>query len=290
VSIEFAPKEREGRSLTILIPLLLLHLGLISMQVEDPSGVLLFKRWVMLASSPFFNASSAISRGTTSAWRNYLWLHKARQENEQLQDTVRLLSLRDSALSQIKDENARLHRLLAINQSLDVQSTGAHIVGRAPSFLSNVMIIDRGSEDGVRLDCAVISADGVVGRTVLVSRHDSQVQLISNSDSSIGVMLESTRSPGILKGTGTGVLELHYIGNAERVEPGDKILSSGLDGIYPKGVMVGRVLESRKGKSVFRVIQVEPAADLIHLEEVLVVLGVPKPSTPIPGDPLVRER
>lgn len=290
MSIEFAPQEREGRSVVVLIPLLLLHLALISLQVEDPAGVLLFKRWVLLASSPFFNASSAVSHGISSTWRNYVWLHGARQENERLQENVRRLSLRDSALSQIKDENARLHRLLSLNDSLELRSIGAHVVGRTPGFLSNLLVIDRGSQDGVRIDSAVISAEGVVGRTVLVSPHHSQVQLISNPDASIGVMLETTRSPGILKGTGSGVLDLHYLSNTERVEPGDKVLSSGLDGIYPKGIPVGTVTDSRKGKSVFRVIRVDPAADLIHLEEVLVVLGGPKPAVPPPTESPTDEK
>lgn len=290
MSIEFAPKQREGRALIVAIPLLLLHLALISLQVEDPAGVLLFKRWMLRASSPFFNASSAVSRGVTSAWHGYIWLHGARKENEQLQEAVRRMTLRDSALSQVKEENARLHRLLSFGATLDVPSVGAHIVGRAPSFLSNVMVIDRGLADGIQNDAAIISADGVVGRTVLVSRNDSQVQLISNPDSSIGVMIEATRSPGILKGTGTHFLELHYLSNTEKVEPGDRVLSSGLDGIYPKGILVGKVVESRKGKSVFRVVQVEPAADLIHLEEVLVILGSPKPSSPIPPESSVTER
>ncbi len=284
MSIEFASNEREGRSLVVLIPLLVLHLGLISLQVEDPAGVLLFNRWVLAASSPFFNASSAVSRGLGSAWRNYVWLHGARQENQRLQQTVQQLTLRDAALAQVKGENARLQRLLSFNETHGLQSIGARIVGRTPSFLSNVLVIDRGFDDGVRVDSAVISGEGVVGRTVLVSRHDSQVQLISNPDSSIGVMLESTRSPGILKGTGTETLDLHYLSNSERIVPGDRVLSSGLDGIYPKGILVGRVIDSRKGKSVFRVVAVEPAADLLHLEELLVVLGSPKPETPIPGE------
>ncbi len=290
MSIEFAPQEREGRSVIVLIPLLVLHLALISLQVEDPSGVLLFNRWVLFASSPFFNASSAVSRGLGSAWRNYVWLHGAREENQRLQQTVQQLTLRDSALTQMKDENTRLQRLLSFNQELGLQSLGARIVGRTPSFLSNVLVIDRGSDDGVRVDSPVVSGEGVVGRVVLVSRHDSQVQLISNPDAAIGVMLESTRSAGILKGTGTTMLDLHYLSNAERVEPGDRVLSSGLDGIYPKGIPVGRVVETRKGKSVFRVVQVAPVADLIHLEEVLVVLGQAKPESTIPDETPVAEK
>jgi rod shape-determining protein MreC len=97
--------------------------------------------------------------------------------------------------------------------------------------------------------------------------------LITNPDASIGVLVERTRSPGVLKGSGNPVLSLNYIGNAEQIEAGDPVVSSGLDGIYPKGLPVGRVTESYKGKSVFRVIQVAPHADLLRIEEVLILPG-----------------
>jgi rod shape-determining protein MreC len=154
--------------------------------------------------------------------------------------------------------------------------------------MSNVVYLDRGWEAGIGNDDPVVSAGGVVGRIILVSRYHCQVQLITNPDASIGVMVERTRSPGVLKGSGDHRLTLDYISNAEQVNVGDVVISSGLDRIYPKGLLVGRVAESHKGKSVFRVIQVEPSADLLHLEDVLVVTGNPKPDKDAGAAPVNR--
>jgi rod shape-determining protein MreC len=151
--------------------------------------------------------------------------------------------------------------------------------------MSKTIYIDRGSEAGISVDDPVLSSTGVVGRVVLASRYHSQVQLITNVDASTGVMVERTRSPGVLKGLGDALLSLDYISNTEQINPGDSVISSGLDGIYPKGLAVGKVIESHKGNSVFRSIVVEPAADLLHLEEILVLSMQAKPggNALIPG-------
>jgi len=271
VSIEFAPKMKEGRLIYVLIPLLFLHLGLISIQIEDPAGTILLKKAVFLASAPFFSLSSGMTRGGQYLWSNYVWLHNARQENAQLKETVQQLSLREKALVEAREENARLRRLLDLAPVLPARGVAAHVVGRAPNYLANLLYVDRGSSSGILVDSPVLAGDGIVGRVILTSLHNSQVQLITNPDASIGAMIDKSRSPGVLKGSGDPLLALNYIGNTEQVEPGDIIVSSGLDGIYPKGLPVGRVVESYKGKSVFRVIQVAPVADLLRIEEVLIL-------------------
>ncbi len=273
MSLEVAPKAREARATLILLPLLALHLVLISLQIEDPGGTTLFRKTVVLAATPFLNGSAAMARGVSRLWRNYLWLVGARAENERLREAVRTLTLREQSLRQMKDENERLRRLLSFREHSGFRTIGARVVGRAPSFLSNVMYIDRGSADGVTVDMPVLSGEGVVGRTVVVSLRQAQVQLISNADASVGAMVASSHSPGVLSGAGETLLRLDYINNTEQVAVGDVIVTSGLDGIFPKGIPVGKVVKSRKGKTVFRDIEVQPFADLLRSEEVLVVLG-----------------
>jgi rod shape-determining protein MreC len=181
------------------------------------------------------------------------------------------MSLRLEALEQARLENERLQRLLGMTGNIPFRSIGARVVGRTPNYMSNTLYVDRGWEAGVTRDDPVLSAAGILGRVVLVSRYYSQVQLITNADASTGVMVEHSRSPGVLKGSGDSVLSLEYISNTEQVDVGDNIVSSGLDGIYPKGLSVGKVIESRKGTYVFRIIRVQPSADLLHVEEVLVL-------------------
>jgi rod shape-determining protein MreC len=272
VSSELSSNSNKERAVVVLIPLLVLQLALLSLQIENPSGMLLFKSWTLTVQSPLVASASGFTGGIQRVWRNYFWLVGARAENERLQEQVRRLALQNNAYQQTRQENSRLRRLLSMNEANAFKTIGARVIARTPSFLSNVIYINRGSADGVYCDAPVLAGDGIIGRTILVAKHQSQVQLIANPDASIGVIIEKTRTPGVLRGTGDALLDLNYIGNAEQVNVGDIVASSGLDGIYPKGLAIGRVVDSRKGKSVYRNIKVEPVVNLIRLEEVSVLL------------------
>jgi rod shape-determining protein MreC len=284
VSIEFASRG-EGRILYVMLGLLLLHLTLISIQVEDPSGTLLLKRWVIQAGAPILNSTSHISRGIGDLWSGYIWLLGARAENTRLQENVRQFSLLNSNLKQVQEENLRLRRLLDFGASLPYRTVGARVVGRAPNFLSNTLYLDRGYADGIRGDQPVFSDAGVIGRTVLVTANSCQVQLITNGDASVGVMIERTRAPGVVRGTENALLNLNYVSNTAEVNIGDIVITSGLDGIYPKGLPLGKVVDSQKGATGFRAIRVEPIADMFRIEEVLILFGTMKPAaeTSTPG-------
>jgi rod shape-determining protein MreC len=284
VSSEVSSRGSKERAALVLLPLLLLQLILLSLQIQGPSGTVLFKTWALAAQAPIIAISSRIAGSVRHAWSSYIWMVGARSENEQLRENVHRLSLLNSTYEQALQENIRLHRLLSMNESIGFRSIGAKVIARAPSFLSNVIYIDRGSEEGVRVDAPVVSGDGVIGRTVIVAGHQSQVQLITSEDASVGAMVEPTRTPGVIRGTGDNLLDLNYISNTEQIAAGDIIITSGLDGIYPKGFVIGKVVQLQKGKDVFRSIRVEPSMDLIHIEEVLVLHGESKQEKrPAPG-------
>lgn len=278
MSSELQAKGGRERAVLVTVPLLILHLILLSLQIEGQSGTLLFKTWTLTAQAPLIAAASAVTNGIRNVWSGYVWLVGARAENAELRDRVQRLSLANSSYQQVRQENERLRRLLELNERLPFKTIGARVVARTPNFLSNVIYINRGSADGVGVDLPVLSGDGIVGRTVLVSPHQSQVQLITNPDASVGVMLERTRTPGVLRGSGDFLLDLNYIGNSEKIEVGDVVLSSGLDGIFPQGLAIGKVVKSEKGKGVFRLIKVQPFMDFIRIEEVSVILGAPVPN------------
>lgn len=279
MSSELSPRVNGERAVAVLIPLLVLQLALLSLQIERPSGTVLFRSWALAAQAPVLSLSSRAARGIGDLWYDYVWLVGARAENEALRHAVKRLSLLNNAYEQSRLENVRLRRLLALSDPLPVEVLGARVTARAPSFLSNLVYIDRGSRQGVRVDAPVLSGEGIVGRVLLVSADQAQVQLISNPDAAIGVMLEQSRTPGVLSGTGDALLELNYIGNTDPVAVGEVVLSSGLDGIFPKGMSIGRVVEVARGKGVFQEIRVKPLVDLIHLEEVAVLLDPKDPET-----------
>lgn len=272
MSIELAPRRRESHALYITLLLLLLNLTLLSVQVEDPSGVMLLKKWLLAAGAPFIDLSAGASHAIKEFWLNYVWLHGARAENAGLKQAVERLVLRVRSLEQLEEENRRLRSLLAFREGTHFETLGARVIGRAPDFLSRIAYLDRGSADGVRADCPVVTAEGIVGRVILAAPHTSQVQLITNADASVGVVIERTGSPGVLRGTGGPLLEVGYISSTDDVAVGDLVVTSGLDRIYPKGLAVGKVVASGKGKSVFRDIRVEPSVDLLRIEQTLILM------------------
>lgn len=287
MSIELAPRRRESHTFYVTLLLLLLNLTLLSLQVEDPSGVMLLKKWVLAASAPFIDLSAGASHALKEFWLNYVWLHGARAENARLRQAVEQLALRVRSLEQLEQENRQLRSLLAFREVTRFEVLGARVIGRAPDFLSRIAYLDRGAADGVHADCPVVTAEGVVGRVILAAAHTSQVQLITNADASVGVMIERTGSPGVLRGTGGPLLEVGYISSTEEVAVGDRVVTSGLDRIYPKGLAVGKVVASGKGKSVFRDIRVEPSADLLRIEQTLILMRVE--ATPAAGQRAIKD-
>ncbi len=147
----------------------------------------------------------------------------------------------------------------------------AQVIGSSGSDLSRSIYIDKGSNDGVAQDMAVITAGGIVGKVLRVYPSTSLVLMINDQSSGVGAMLEKSRLQGVARGTPNGELILERVMSDEQVVPGETVLSSGGDQIFPKGLPVGTVSKVSPGKEMFLNIQVKPAADLSRLEEVLVV-------------------
>ncbi len=260
----------------VIIPLLVFQLALLSFQSQNATGTTPVKMVALEIYAPIIHISSNITDGIADLWHNYIWLVGARAENEQLRETVRQLTRLSSSYEQINQENIRLRSLLAMKDGVSYRTVGASVIARTPGFLYNVLYIDRGKKDGVQIDFPVISGDGIIGRTVLVTGNQSQVQLITNPDASIGAMIENEeRTPGVLSGSGGSLLDLKYVSNTEKINPGDVVLSSGFDTIFPKGFRIGKVVDSHNGEGVYKIITVEPAVDLYHIEEVSVILMEP---------------
>jgi len=271
-----APHVKRERIAWVFAPLLILHLVLLSLQIEDSSGTILLKTWALRIQSPVLAISDATLGGIKQTWHDYVWLIGARDENRQLKETVSRLSFLNRTYEESRLENERLRGLVAMSESIandaDFSILGARVSARTPEYLANILYVNRGSKHGVRANAPVISGNGIVGRVILVTEFYSQVQLITNPDASIGAMLGESRTPGILTGTGDEMLAMNYISNILPVKTGEVVLSSGLDGIFPKGVVIGEVVVSERGNDIFREIKVKPAIDLVRLEEVVILL------------------
>jgi len=264
------------RTAWVFTPLLVLHLVLLSLQIEDSSGTILLKTWALRIQTPVLAVSDTVLGGINEAWHEYVWLIGARDENRQLKETVSRLSILNRSYEEARLENERLRSLVAMSELIredgDINIIGARVSARTPDYLANILYVDRGSKHGVGVNSPVISGNGIVGRVLLVTEFYSQVELITNPDASVGAMLGESRTPGILTGTGDELLTLNYIGNTQPVNVGEIVFSSGLDGIFPKGIVVGEVVVSERGNDIFREIKVKPAIDMIRLEEVAILL------------------
>jgi len=279
------PVTREGpdmqafiarhRPVFVLAAVLLAQLLLLSLQITRNHDVRLIRVWAVDAIDPFQRSLRGIADISLGAWRSYRSLLRAQQENQELHTQLVSAQSQIQQLSEQGAESLRLRALLEFKNQLPFQSVAAEVIASSPGENSNAIFIGKGADAGLTSDLPVITPEGVVGKTIAVFSHSSQVLLLTDPSSGVGVMLEKTRVQGVLKGDSQNLCLIRYIMNEEPVSSGEAILTSGLDQVYPKGLRVGTVVRTSAG-NIYKNVEVKPTADLNRLETVLVVL---KPNT-----------
>ena len=262
------------RNLTILVGVLFLQVLGLAVQVKrsgDSEHTRLIRIWVVDTITPFERVLVWAQDSATNLWHNYFYLRGVRAENRQLKQQIDQMRLEQVRLSEDAGQAHRLQQLLAFRDQFVAKTVPAQVIGSGGSDLSRIIYIDKGGNDGIKRDFAVITANGIVGKVLEVFPGVSQVLLINDQTSGVGAMLEKSRLQGVLKGTPDGEVVLQRVMSDEKVVPGDTVISSGGDRIFPKGLPVGTVSKVSAGREMFLNIQVKPAADLSRLEEVLVV-------------------
>ena len=209
--------------------------------------------------------------GIAGIWRNYFYLRGVRAENRQLKQQIERLQMEQLRLSQDAEQARRLQVLLGFKEQFVSKTTAAQVIGSSGSEQSRSIFIDKGTLDELAPDMAVITAEGVVGKVLHAYKSTSEVLLINDQTSGVGSILEQSRLQGVLRGTVSGDLLLDKVMNDEQVQPGERVLTSGGDQIFPKGLLIGTVRKSSRGSEAFLDVRVKPAADLGRLEEVLVI-------------------
>jgi rod shape-determining protein MreC len=206
------------------------------------------------------------------------------------------MKVEQARLSEDANMARRIQTLLAFKEQYVDQTVAAQVIGTTGSEQSRVLYIDKGSTDGLKPDMAVITPTGIVGKIVQVSANSAQVLPINDQLSGVGAALKDSRLQGILKGAPNGTTSLQYIMNDEPVKPGETVITSGGDRIFPKGLLIGTVASVEPGKDLFLNIRVIPLARLDRLEEVLVVTKIEEkfPDTkelgPIRASDILSER
>jgi len=244
-----------------------------STDVRDGSGVRLIRLWAEALVSPAERVIHGTGQGTAWLWNNYADLRNVRQQNQQLEQTIDRLRLEQAALLEDAKQGERLQALLNFQQKYIYSTLAAQVIGSSGSDLSHVFYIDKGEDHGLKPDMAVITGDGIVGKVRDVFPHTAQVLAINDQTSGAGVILETTRIRGILRGDAAGRLMVVGILADERIQPGEKVLTAGGDLIFPRGLPVGAVEKVVRDPQHdgFIDIMLKPAAHLDRLDEVMVI-------------------
>jgi rod shape-determining protein MreC len=239
----------------------------------DAPAVRLIRYWAISLVSPPEKVVHGGGKGLRGLWSNYLDLRHVREQNQELRERVSRLQLEQATLLEDARQGQRLQGLLAFKEHYIYSTVPAQVVGTAGTDQSRILYIDKGAKDGLKPDMAVITPDGIVGKLKDVYAHTSQVLMISDQTSGAGVVLESTRLRGVLRGNALGQPQIINTLPDERVKPGERVITSGGDQIYPRGLPVGVVDEVVPDTSnpPYMDIILKPAANLGHLEELLVI-------------------
>lgn len=274
----------------LFLAVMLGHLILISAQVQSRSGVPVLESVTFGVFARIQRATAWVVDGVRGGWNNYVDLRGVRLENEALRGRLADLEVRLQEQRALASRTARLQALLDLRAQTELPTLPAEVIAGNPIPDMLTVTIDRGSADGVEADMAVIAPQGIVGRVIgPVASHAARVQLIIDRDAALGALSDRTRAGGVVLGVqdaSSGLLAMDLVSNLADVQVGDLVVASGVDGIYPKGFVVGTVESSERGEGLHRKIAVRPAVDFSSLEEVLVVLVPPRPATPLdPGAP-----
>jgi rod shape-determining protein MreC len=267
------------RNLIVLVGVLFAQILGLAVQVNvkrttDSEPTRLIRVWAVGMVTPFEKVLVWTQTSTSNLWHSYFYLRGVRAENRNLKAQIERMSLEQVRMSQDADQARRLQALLSFKEQFISRTMAAQVIGSSGSEQSRSVFIDKGDKNGIRTDMAVITADGVVGKVLRVYRSTAEVLLINDQSSGVGAILDKTRLQGILRGTPAGEVVLEKVMSDETVPPGEQVLTSGGDGIFPKGLLVGTVTKISPGSELFLNIHVRPAADLSKLEEVLVVTKI----------------
>lgn len=231
------------------------------------------QRLIVEVFAPIEQGISFVGGGFGNIWENYLNLINVQEENRMLREEIKKLQAKNNEYREERAANIRYKKLLSFKESSQLPVRSATVIGYDPSVWYKTVMINRGSNDGLQRGMAVVSADGIVGQIIGVSLHYAKILLVTDGNSAVDALIQRNRVRGILKGLSSRACQLDYVDSRDDVKSGDVVVSSGLGGIFPKGLPVGRVMNVERSRpGLFQYIEVEPAVDFSKIEEVLVIL------------------
>ena len=223
--------------------------------------------------APFQELITRSVRFSRDVWQHYFFLVSVAHENETLKNSINQFIEKDNERHEIELANTRLRNLLNLEKTPTNPVVAAEVIGKDPSGWFKTVIIDKGRSDGLRKGLPVVLPTGIAGQVIEVSGHYAKVMLIIDRNSAVDALVQRSRARGIIKGASADECRFEYVLRKHDVQMGDTVIASGLDGVYPKGLRIGRISELKERSSdIFYEITVTPFVDYEKLEEVLVIL------------------
>jgi rod shape-determining protein MreC len=258
------------RAILVVLVLFFIAIQLFSLDLRERKSQNPVSRFVLTLTYYPQKLISTVTDKVAGTWRDYIDLVHVNEENKRLREELNALRQQKFELAEIEAQNTRLKKLLDFKDVSPYPVVSANVIGASPSILrSQVVIVDKGRSDGITEGMPVASYDGIVGRILLAGDKSSEVLLITDPVSAVDAYIHRTRARGIVKGVGNGCV-MEYIENKSDVSVGDKVISSGKDGFFPKGVIIGTVTDISPSGS-FISAGISPHVDLNSLEEVVVI-------------------
>jgi rod shape-determining protein MreC len=208
-------------------------------------------------------------------WEHYVWLQNVETERNELESRLKELEAQNSRLIESEHENKRLKELLRFREETQIPGLAASVIGRDSSNWAKTVTLDRGAADGLRVGLPVVDGNAIVGQVISVDHSSAKVLLIADNSSAIDAIVQNSRAQGIVEGMATRKLQLRYVLKDYAVATGERVIASGLDGVFPKGTLIGVVTKVEPTTNgLFQNIELQPSVDLNRLETVLVLLDV----------------
>jgi len=263
---------REYRFSITLLLLLLIPVFAIDTATRTPRDYRFHDRVVLFLTTPIQTVISLSLEQITSSFENYIYLWNTRKEHQKMVEENRRLLGKIASLREMQQENSRLRKLLDFNSSHQLQSVIARVIAKDVSTEFRAIRINRGESSGIRKNMAVITDEGVVGRVLRTTKTTADIVTILDLLSAVDAIVERSRARGIVEGMTDEVCQLKFVIRTDDIEPGDLLITSGLGGIFPKGIPVGTVSKAnRKAYGISQEVEVRPSVDFSRLEEVMVI-------------------
>lgn len=233
-----------------------------------------FERFVLTVTSPATRGITALNDSVRSVWDGYLYLAGVKEENRRLLQTIKIQNERLIRGSEALLENARLRALLRMKETLPGTSVPVSVIAEEATPWFRTVVVDRGSQDGIREGVPVVALNGVVGQVIKVGATSAKVLLLTDHASAMAATVQRSRARGVVKGKGGDLCSLEFASRQDDIRLGDIVVTSGVGGVYPKGIPIGEVTMVKKGEyGIFQTVTVRPAVNLSRLEELLVLVS-----------------